>query len=414
MTSKTGLLFSAFFILFYSLTVSAQTAFPAVHAITGIIEPVRLNADITRLKLTDYFKQPSQIDSLTFSKGIKHSWNKKDNIVAVTALPELKPIAEMKMWSKGFAYCVVLMKPIDTDKPDPGKPVINTSRLGRGSFTISVNYSRSPFSISCYWQNFKLGKAYIKRANEEMMVVIPDEAMKIKRTYIRIYANDDVSRSNDILIPLEYGEVVNDPKQLDSNDVRMTRNYLYHPIGSRFDPVAAFYFHKPFDTIAERLRLAMDRYGYHHDLSDWKFYSPKSFSFSTYNEINILLKDSSDRHLLMMMALVAAIPGDGIDSNCARDFNDQTDKMIASKLHDLGKSYLALPYGETDVAAKADIMMIKRRYFSQTVLFVFNKSKEKKFVETGLNLSEFRPAFGHTSIGEKVELLPLSFEVFVK
>ncbi|MCW3128443.1 MAG: hypothetical protein JWO03_4101 [Bacteroidetes bacterium] len=419
MTSKASILFLAFCTLFYSITASAQTTFPAVHAISDIIEPITLKADITHLKLTDYFKQPKQIDSITFSKGIKYLWNKKDNIITVTAQEELKPVAEMRLWVKGTAYCVVLKKALKTDKPDPGRPVINTSRLGRGSFTISVNYSRSPFSIACYWQNLKLGKGFIKRVNEEMMITIPDEAQKMKRTYIRIYANDDVSRSNDILIPLEYGEVVNDPKQIGP---MYTQRYmdsvrLKEHIPANIDACEALFGDKNFDTIALWLRQSADRYGSHYSATNIKFGTDRSFMFSDPGDHSIWLHEASDDRLLMLMALAAAIPGTGLDSLALKGFSAPADKryeVALSQLMKLRTDYIALSYGETDVAAKGDIMMIKRSYFSQTVLFVFNKSKEKQSIETGLELANFRSVFGHITSGGKVELPPLSFEVLIK
>jgi cyclomaltodextrinase len=757
-----------------------QAPFPAVQAIPNVVQPVTLNKDTTHIYLADYFIQPEQIDSVSFSKGIKHTWSKKDNTVTVVAQEDLKPLTEMKLWSKGFAYSIVLKRsarkkyeftydpngkelktvqltgelndwtpartpfhkeggvwkasielnpgvyqyqivvdgtrmldPANKEKVDnnnggfnsvfkagadqDAKPSIATSKLGRGSFTVAVNFKRFPFSVAFYWQNFRLGKGYVKRAGDEMMVMIPEEAKKMQRSYIRVYANDDDALSNDILVPLQYGEVVNDPslitrsdkqademyfvlvdrfcdgdpsnnkkvvhpeikekanyyggdlegvqKQIDNGyfkslhvntlwispivqnpekafkefpephdwysgyhgywPISLTRvdqrfggekafkqmvddahknninvlidlvaNHVHedyplikkHPewrtkldlpdgrknirlwdeyrlttwfdtflptldftnkdvlklevdssafwiqhygvdgfrhdatkhipesfwraltlklkkettrplyqlgetygskeligsyIGSgmldgqfdfnlHFDTRVAFAKDDGgFDKVAATLQQSIDYYGSHHlmgnisgnhDLPRFASLAGGGLSFSEdprkagWERDVKMGSDSAYDKMAMLIAFINAIPGvpviyygDEIAMPGAGDpdnrrmmvFSGLNDKQkqlkeTVAKLFALRAENLAVLYGETDVVAKGNIMMIKRTYFSQTVLFVFNKSKVSQSVETGLNLSDFKPAFGHASTGGKVELPPLSFEVFVK
>jgi glycosidase len=95
--------------------------------------------------------------------------------------------------------------------------------------------------------------------------------------------------------------------------------------------------------------------------------------------------------------------------------NDKQKKLkeTVAALFALRTSHLSLMYGGTEVYAKGDIMIIQRSYFSEKVIFVFNKSKQPQTIETGSNIGSYTPQFGHKANGNTVELPPLSFEVFV-
>jgi glycosidase len=763
----------------YALTAFAQT-FPATQAISNVVPPVTLNKDTSRIFLTDYFIRPEQVDSVTFSKGLKYIWNKKDYIITVIAKDDLKPLAEMKLWSKGFPYSIVLKKsarkkydftydpkgkklksvqlagelndwtptrtpfheengiwkasidlnpgvyqyqvvvdgtwmldPANAEKVDnnnggfnsvfkagtaeDAKPTIKTDKLGQGSFTVALNFKRYPFAIAVYWQNFRLGKNNIKKAGDEILIDIPVEAKKMERSFIRVYANDDEAIANDILVPLQYGLVVNDPGQITRNDkqadeiyfilvdrfcdgdtsndkkiidpnIKPKANYYggdlegvkkqidngyfrslhvntlwispivqnpetafrefpephdwysgyhgYWPIsltqidhrfgsekifkdmvddahksninilidlvanhvhedyplirqhpewrtqldlpdgrknirlwdeyrlttwfdtflptldftkpdvlklevdssafwiqhygidgfrhdatkhipeafwraltlklkkennrplyqlgetyGSKeligsyigsgmmdgqfdfnlyFDARAAFAKDDVnFEKVAATLQQSIDYYGSHHlmgnisgnhDLPRFASLAGGGLSFSEdarkagWDRDVKVGSDSAYDKMAMLIAFINAIPGvpviyygDEIAMPGAGDpdnrrmmiFDGLTDKQkhlkeTVAKLFKLRADNLALLYGETEVVAKGNIMIIKRSYFSQTVLFVFNKSKDTQAVETGYNLADFRPSFGHTGSGGKVNLPPLSFEVFIK
>lgn len=300
--------------LLVSIPVFSEQKFPEKHAITNVVAPVTLNQDTTRIYLTDYFIRPQEVDSIQFSKGLKHEWDKKEQTIMLTALDELRPLAEMKLWSKGQPYSVVLKKsakkkyeftynpqgkdvksvqlagemndwspkktpfhkegniwkatidlnpgtyqyqivvddkwildPANTIKVDnnnggfnslftagnaEAKPQVATSKLGPGSFTINIKYKNPAFSFVVYWQNFRLGRDYIKRVGDEMLITIPDEAKTIQRSFIRIFCNDTFSVGNDILLPLENGAIVRDPSQITRSDKQ--GDVMYFVLVDRF------------------------------------------------------------------------------------------------------------------------------------------------------------------------------------
>jgi cyclomaltodextrinase len=576
------------------------------------------------------------------------------------------------------------------------KPRIGTSKLGPGSFTISIQYKNPAFSLIAYWQNFRLGRDYIKRMGDEMMITIPEEAKKMQRSYIRVFCSDTFTMGNDILLPLEYGAVVRDAddimrsdKQGDamyfvlvdrfcdgdsSNDkkvmnpgIKPKANYYggdlagirekiddgyfkslhintlwispivqnpetafrefpephdlytgYHgywpisltQIDHRFGTEQVFsslvrdahksninilidlvanHVHEDYPLIKQHpewrtkldlpdgrknirlwdeyrlttwfdtflptldftnkdvLRLEVDssafwieRYGidgFRHDATkhipeafwraltlklkretdrplyqlgetygskeligsyigsgmmdgqfDFNLYFDARSAFAqddvTFDKVAATLQQSIDfygsHHLMgnisgnhdqarfaslaggalsftedarkagwdrdvevgsdtaydkmaMLIAFINAIPGIPIlyygdeiampgagdpDNRRMMIFSGLNDKQkhlkdIVARLFDLRTSHLALMYGETDVYAKGDIMIIRRSYFSEKIVFVFNKSKSEQTIETGINIAAYAPQFGHRASSTTVTLPAHSFEVFI-
>lgn len=394
--------------------VHLHAAFPDRPAILRVLEPLRMQGDTARFLLSDFIREDRLVDSITFSKGFRHSWDRKHfNQVTLIATPEAKPIAEMKLWIGGTAYSVVLEPHLASGGIDPLSPVLHTARLGRGSFTISAEYSRSPFSIAVYWQNYKLGRDYIKRVGEELMITIPAEAQKMKRSYIRVYANDDMSRAAELLIPLDSGQVVNDPAQL--GDISAAHIYgqislITRGLRPRHDPAETYLAGRPMDSVARTIRQAMDANGAAHVFAALQFLDRVDPRVAA-------LRDTAPDRAIMLIALMEALPLPAADSSLPGIFATSGDRKyqdIATRLADLRSHRLALLYGETDIAAHGDILMIRRSYFSQSVLFVFNHSRDKQSVETGTDLSHFSATFHHPISGNHVELPPMSFEVLTK
>ncbi len=65
-----------------------------------------------------------------------------------------------------------------------------------------------------YWQNYLLPDSYVKKSDQGFSVKIPDESKKIDRSDIRFWASSGEAVSNDLLIPLRKGRVIQDPSQL--------------------------------------------------------------------------------------------------------------------------------------------------------------------------------------------------------
>lgn len=98
---------------------------------------------------------------------------------------------------------------------------------------FSSNYDFRKGELIALWNNTRIIVDTGYRLNEEtyteypfIMVYIPNEALNIKRSHIRIYASFAGEETNDVLIPLEYGKVITDPALLERTDFQHTIMYF--------------------------------------------------------------------------------------------------------------------------------------------------------------------------------------------
>lgn len=203
-----------------------------------------------------------------------------------------------------------------------------------------------------------------------------------------------------------------------------------------------------FEKLGERLKQSLNNYGSHHLMenisgnADLPRFASLAGEFSNYTgkaeaaegptEKDIMSQSVTEK-MELFFAFISAIPGlpvlyygDEIamtgttvpDNRGSMVFDTLNKrqlmlKKMVSVLFDLRRSHMALMYGETDVYAKEKTLIIVRSFFSERVIFVFNKSNIAQTIETGIDLSASKPQFGHPSENSKVNLPPLAFEVFI-
>jgi cyclomaltodextrinase len=78
-------------------------------------------------------------------------------------------------------------------------------------------------NIRVYFENKAIE---FTRDNSSIHIRIPNEAKLLARSHIRVFADNGVQRSNDILIPLEKGDVVQKATQLNRRDIQATIMYF--------------------------------------------------------------------------------------------------------------------------------------------------------------------------------------------
>lgn len=86
--------------------------------------------------------------------------------------------------------------------------------------------------VYVYWENYLLPANFLYISEKEIGITIPAEAKNIKRSYIRAIAANKFGISNDILVPLEYGKVISDVKQVTRFDKHA--DVLYSLMVDRF------------------------------------------------------------------------------------------------------------------------------------------------------------------------------------
>jgi len=109
-------------------------------------------------------------------------------------------------------------------------PRIYTDKIGYSTVTLlSQNDVKDVF---VYWQNFRLPAEFVISINGTIQISIPDEAAKLDRSFIRVWASNAFGVSNDVLIPLEKAKVLYEAKQIKRDDKQA--QIMYFMLVDRF------------------------------------------------------------------------------------------------------------------------------------------------------------------------------------
>ena len=94
-------------------------------------------------------------------------------------------------------------------------PFLTTGQIKNGSFTLKSDQVLD--SLFIYLNNQLLDSKFINKEKNNITVTLPEDTPE-GRTLIKIYGYNENGRANDLLIPLQNGEVVNSPEELTRKD----------------------------------------------------------------------------------------------------------------------------------------------------------------------------------------------------
>lgn len=98
--------------------------------------------------------------------------------------------------------------------------------------TITIGAENKPEQLIVFWENYELPSSYISKIDSLYSIRIPSQASKVERSYIRIWAYNKAGESNDLLIPLQNGNVLTDAQLLKRTDYHGT--VIYNVFIDRF------------------------------------------------------------------------------------------------------------------------------------------------------------------------------------
>ena len=101
-------------------------------------------------------------------------------------------------------------------KPDIKKLTHLFTEKNKGR-EFSIGFDNEPAKVFAFWNNQKLA-AGINKVNKNLECIIPDAAKAEKRSFIRAFAFNTEGVANDILIPLEFGKIVESTTSLSRTD----------------------------------------------------------------------------------------------------------------------------------------------------------------------------------------------------
>lgn len=96
------------------------------------------------------------------------------------------------------------------------------------NITLGINSKIQ--KVIALWQNKAIS---IKNTGVELIIDIPEEATKLPRSFIRVFAYNANGVANDVLIPLEKGKVIESPTQLNRQDKH--NNIVYFMMVDHFN-----------------------------------------------------------------------------------------------------------------------------------------------------------------------------------
>ncbi len=110
------------------------------------------------------------------------------------------------------------------------KPLLFTEDFHNNE--IKLRYKNNIEDFIILWENFSLPENFADTKDNETIIHIPEDAKELQRSFIRIWAWNENGISNDKLIPLKYGKVINDPSELTRHDYHAS--IIYNVFVDRF------------------------------------------------------------------------------------------------------------------------------------------------------------------------------------
>jgi glycosidase len=182
-------------------------------------------------------------------KGEFNAWNPANTIMQNV---DGKWVAEIEIEPGKYSYLMVLdgveqLDPLNTEKISNNMGGFNSvMKIGEERepvlpYLFTESYSENSISIGCennfdsvivLYDNYDISRNNLIINGSKIEVTIPENAKTKERSFIRVWAYNADGFSNDLLIPLNNGLVLNDPSQIKRTDFEAA--ILYNVFVDRF------------------------------------------------------------------------------------------------------------------------------------------------------------------------------------
>lgn len=175
------------------------------------VVPMTVKGGVTTHYLTDYYPQWVGADKVSTDDArlqltpLVADWSEFSVEAAAEPL-----VATLDVWHGKSKLSIVVLG----DKRDTEGSYMSTVGMEHGR--VKVVAEKDVKEAVAMWQNERV--ADVEVADNVIYVTIPKKAVEYKRSQLRIFAASDEGRFNDVLLPLEYGVVVTDAKQIERKD----------------------------------------------------------------------------------------------------------------------------------------------------------------------------------------------------
>lgn len=183
----------------------------------------RSDATEQTVYLTDYTPALTNIDSVSAQGYTIEATGVED----VYTLSGGNNMSVLRIWKDGMLTEV----PIIANKPF--RSGVTTISAHDYSITFCLPFTIGEPQIHAYWQNIQISDKAIKlNSDSTYTLTIPNEFCRKGRSFVRVFVCDDLSRFNDLLVPLQDGKPVRDAQELTRHDINA--QVLYSLMIDRF------------------------------------------------------------------------------------------------------------------------------------------------------------------------------------
>ncbi len=171
-----------------------------------LASPCLLEQETADVILRDYFPTLPTEDTMTVTTRPDDPWLR---YLSITSQGQQASLVLKNRLPQKLAGADPARAPFLTTAPVPGKD---------DRFYILIDNGADDIQI--LWQNTMLDKEHGVRVidRSKLEVTVPRNARKMERSYIRAFAANATGIGNDILVPVRYGKVLRDTKQLKRTD----------------------------------------------------------------------------------------------------------------------------------------------------------------------------------------------------
>ena len=176
-----------------------------------LVIPMTINKGKSTHYLTDYYPQWVGADNITCDdirlslNNVKGDWSEFTVNASANNF-----ITALDVWHGEAKHTIVVL----VGKRDTKDSYMSATKVVDNSILIEA--TQTVTEAVAMWQNTKIYHNMI--GGNTIQVAIPEEAAAYERSYIRVFASSVEGRFNDVIIPLEYGKVVTDSKDINRHD----------------------------------------------------------------------------------------------------------------------------------------------------------------------------------------------------
>lgn len=370
-------------IIFLYSCHSGSLRIPPHPAIEEIVSPLWQTEDTMKINITKYFPDLSLIQKISGSDNVEVLYDRNTPYVYIIPQKNSSPLSNLAFSYDGFNYDIPLLA---QNKEQENSPLIFTDKIQEDTIYLRSNQPIETWAV--YLHNHKLPDKYLFSEEERLGIVLPPQTTQLPHSALRIWANNPSGLSNEVYIPLNGKEVVEDMRVSDSIPEETASGEIVFVPGNP----------NPIYTDTTTNRIAVNIFIRQHEsfIRLHRLITENRRIYEAYQQLRLLVNtkgtipgfqisdSSSCNKLVQLWAFHITTPG--ISQIYPADTlvlpkGDTAEKLLArqqiAQLNTLYKDNISLLIGDfIPLRVEDKIYAYMRSYFGREIIVVFNKEAE--------------------------------------